>query len=291
METGTISERKNWVSLKEKLSIRKQCDLLSISRGSYYFKPKGESRKNLEIMRLIDEHHLVHPYKGVLQMQDFLKRKGEVVNEKRVRRLMRKMDIQAIYPKKNLSKLGLIKYKEPYLLRNTNINYSNQVWAIDISYIPMKNGFMYLTVVVDWYSRKILGWQLSNTLEAQTQTEIIKELVESYGKPEIINSDQGSQYTSANWIDCIKGLGIKVSMDGEGRATDNAIVERTFRTIKQEHIYLNPTSNVKELRDGLKSYITYFNNERTHQGIERQIPEKYYQESIELLTKNAKLVV
>ena len=224
-------------------------------------------------------------------MQDFLSLKGKIVNEKRVRRLMRKMGIQAIYPKKNLSKLGLIKYKEPYLLRNLNIDYSNQVWAIDISYVPMKNGFMYLTVVVDWYSRKILGWQLSNTLEAETQSEIVKELVEVYGKPEIINADQGSQYTSANWIDCMRDLEIKVSMDGKGRATDNAIVERTFRTLKQEHIYLNPTSNIKELREGLKSYISYFNNERTHQGIHRQIPEIYYQESIELLTKNTKLVV
>ena len=291
METGTLIERKKLVCSEEKISVRKQCKLLSISRGSYYFKPKGESCKNLEIMRLIDKHHLQHPYKGVLQMQDFLSLNGKIVNEKRVRRLMRKMNIQAIYPKKNLSKLGLIKYKKPYLLRNLNIDYSNQVWAIDISYVPMKNGFMYLTVVVDWYSRKILGWQLSNTLEAETQSEIVKELVEVYGKPEIINSDQGSQYTSANWINCMKDLEIKVSMDGKGRATDNAIVERTFRTLKQEYIYLNPTSNVKELKEGLKTYITYYNNERTHQGINRQIPEIYYQESIELLTKNTKLVV
>ena len=291
MQTGTVDERKKMVDIKKKTSIRKQCELLSISRGSYYFKPKGESSENLELMRLMDEHHLQHPYKGVLQMQDYLRLKVKLINEKRVRRLLRKMGIEAIYPKRNLSKLGLIKYKAPYLLRNLNIDYSNQVWAIDISYVPMKNGFMYLTVVVDWYSRKILGWQLSNTLEAETQTEIIKELVLVYGKPEIINSDQGSQYTSANWIKCMKELDIKVSMDGKGRATDNAIVERTFRTIKQEHIYLNPTSNVKELREGLKSYITYFNNERTHQGINRQIPEIYYQESKELLTKNAKLVV
>jgi len=291
METGTVVERKKMVDIKEKSSIRKQCELLSISRGSYYFKPKGECAENLEIMRLMDEHHLQHPYKGVLQMQDYLRLNGELINEKRVRRLLRKMGIEAIYPKRNLSKLGQIKYKQPYLLRNLNIEYSNQVWAIDISYIPMKKGFMYLTVIVDWYSRKILGWQLSNTLEAETQTEIMKEVVAIYGKPEIINSDQGSQYTSNNWIECMKDLDIKVSMDGKGRATDNAIVERIFRTLKQEHIYLNPTSKVKELREGLKSYIEYFNKQRTHQGISRQIPENYYQESIELSTKNAKLVV
>ena len=218
------------------ISIRKQCNLLSISRGSYYFTPKGESKENLRIMKLMDSHNLIHPYKGVLQMQDFLKMEGIYSNVKRVRRLFRKMGIEALYPKKNLSKLGLAKYIHPYLLRNLSIIKPNQVWAIDISYIPMKNGFMYLTVVVDWYSRKILGWQLSNTLEAETQTEIIKRLVIKYGKPEIINSDQGSQYTSAVWVNLLKELTIKISMDGKGRATDNAIVERTFRTIKQEYI-------------------------------------------------------
>ena len=230
------------------ISIRKQCNLLSISRGSYYFKPKGENKENLRIMKLMDSHNLKHPYKGVLQMQDFLKMEGIYSNVKRVRRLFRKMGIEALYPKKNLSKLGLAKYIHPYLLRNLSIINPNQVWAIDISYIPMKNGFMYLTVVVDWYSRKILGWQLSNTLEAETQTEIIKRMVTKYGKPEIINSDQGSQYTSEVWVNLLKELTIKISMDGKGRATDNAIVERTFRTIKQEYIYLNPTSNVKELK-------------------------------------------
>lgn len=291
METGTVIERKKMVDSNGKTSIRKQCKLLSINRGSSYFKAKGENDKNLKIMRLMDEHHLKHPYKGVLQMQDFLRMIGENINEKRVRRLLRKMGVEAIYPKRNLSKLGLAKYRQPYLLRNLKIDHSNQVWAIDISYIPMKNGFMYLTVVVDWYSRNIIGWQLSNTLEAETQTEIMKELVGLYGKPEIINSDQGSQYTSLLWTDCMNNLGIKISMDGKGRATDNAIVERTFRTIKQEYVYLNPTSNVKELRNGLETYIEYFNTERTHQGINRKIPENYYQESIKLSTKNAKLVV
>ena len=228
------------------MSVRKQCNLLSVSRGSLYFKPKGENKENLKIMRLMDSHHLKHPYKGVLQMQDYLKIEGIHSNEKRVRRLLRKMGIEAIYPKKNLSKLGLAKYIHSYLLRNISIVKPNQVWAIDISYIPMKRGFMYLTIVVDWYSRKILGWQLSNTLEAETQTGIIKKMVKKYGKPEIINSDQGSQYTSDIWVKLLKSLSIKISMDGKGRATDNAIVERTFRTLKQEYIYLNPTDKVKE---------------------------------------------
>jgi len=273
------------------ISIRKQCNLLSISRGSYYFTPKGESKENLRIMKLMDSHNLIHPYKGVLQMQDFLKMEGIYSNVKRVRRLFRKMGIEALYPKKNLSKLGLAKYIHPYLLRNLSIIKPNQVWAIDISYIPMKNGFMYLTVVVDWYSRKILGWQLSNTLEAETQTEIIKRLVIKYGKPEIINSDQGSQYTSAVWVNLLKELTIKISMDGKGRATDNAIVERTFRTIKQEYIYLNPTSKVKELKKGLEKYINYFNTNRPHQGIQRKIPVNIYNKKHQLSTKITKLVV
>jgi len=273
------------------ISIRKQCDLLSISRGSYYFKPKKESSKNLTIMQLMDAHHLKHPYKGVLQMQDFLKMEGIHTNEKRVRRLLRKMGIAAIYPKRNLSKLGRVKYIHPYLLRNMNIISPNQVWAIDISYIPMKRGFMYLTVVVDWYSRKIIGWQLSNTMEAETQTEIIKRMVAKYGNPEIINSDQGSQYTSEIWVDLLKKKSIKISMDGKGRATDNAIVERTFRTIKQEYIYLNPTDKVKELRKGIEKYITYFNTMRPHQGIERKIPVNIYKNKHQLSTKKTKLVV
>jgi len=264
--------RKALIKKDSDLGIRKQCYLLGVNRSSLYVKPKGESEENLHIMQLIDKHHLKHPYKGVLQMQDYLEEEGYRVNEKRVRRLMRNMAIYPIYPKKNLSKLGKAKYIHPYLLRGLNIKKSNQVWAIDISYIPMKRGFMYLTVVIDWYSRYILGWQLSNTLESQTQTELLENLVDIYGKPDIINSDQGSQYTSENWVSYLKDQGIKISMDGKGRATDNAVVERFFRTIKQECIYLYPTEKVKELRNLIKDYIIYYNTRRTHQGINRKKP-------------------
>lgn len=167
----------------------------------------------------------------------------------------------------------------PYLLRDLSIRKANQVWAIDISYIPMKKGFMYLTVVIDWYSRMVIGWQLSNTLEVETQTELVEELIGVYGKPEIINSDQGSQYTSENWVQFMKEKHIKVSMDGKGRATDNAIVERFFRTIKQERIYIHPTSVVKGLRVIIKKYIDYYNSKRTHQGIDRKILLYLYQSS------------
>ena len=276
MEIGSLDCRRALISEANKPSIRKQCSMLSVNRGSYYVQPKGESEINLELMKLIDKHNLEHPYKGVLQMQDSLASQGYNYNEKRIRRLMRKMCIEAIYPKVNISRLGKAKYVCPYLLRALEIVHPNQVWAIDISYIPMKNGFMYLTVVIDWYSRCIVGWQLSNTLEAETQTDLVKALVGKYGKPEIINSDQGSQYTCHNWIDTMKELNIKISMDGKGRATDNAILERSFRTIKREYIYLNPESKVDELRKGLNQYINYYNNKRTHQGINRKIPIHLY---------------
>ncbi len=262
------------------LSQRKQCELLCVSRSSLYIKPKGESEENIVLMKKIDQHHLDHPYKGVLQMQDYLKSEGYKVNEKRVRRLMRKMAIYPIYPKVNLSKLGKAKYIHPYLLRDLKITKANQVWGIDISYIPMARGFMYLTVVIDWYSRMVIGWQLSNTLEKETQTELVEELIKDYGKPEIINSDQGSQYTCENWVNFLKGKRIKISMDGKGRATDNAIVERFFRTIKQECVYIKPTEKVRELREIIKEYIHYYNQKRTHQGIERKIPVNLYQRSI-----------
>lgn len=282
--------RKTLIFKDKTLSKRKQCDLLSINRSTLYVKPKGESEKNLQLMQLIDKHHIRHPYKGVLQMQDYLKQEGYQVNVKRVRRLMRKMVIYPIYPKQNLSKLGKAKYIHPYLLRGLNITRSNQVWAIDISYIPMKRGFMYLTVVIDWYSRYVIGWQLSNTLEAETQTELLEQLIDVYGKPEIINSDQGSQYTCENWVSYLKGEYIRISMDGKGRATDNAVIERFFRTIKQEWIYLNPTDKVTELRKGIENYISYYNTKRTHQGINRKIPVNLYRTENKLSTKKLKKV-
>jgi len=279
VEIGSLDSRRKLISKANKPSIRKQCSMLSVNRGSFYVKPKGESQINLKLMELIDKHNLKHPYKGVLQIQDYLVSEGHNYNEKRIRRLMRKMCIEAIYPKINLSRLGKAKYIHPYLLREIEIIRPNQVWAIDISYVPMKKGFMYLTVVIDWYSRCIVGWQLSNTLEAETQTDLVERLVKKYGKPEIINSDQGSQYTCHNWIKKMKKLDIKISMDGKGRATDNAIVERSFRTIKQEYIYLNPENKVAELREGLSQYINYYNTKRTHQGIDRNIPINLYQTS------------
>ncbi|MBX6381141.1 MAG: IS3 family transposase [Thermoflavifilum aggregans] len=254
------------------LSKRKQCELLEINRSSLYYKPLGEKQENLAIMRQIDEHHLKHPADGVLRVQDFLLQNGFVVNHKRVRRLMRKMGLMAIYPKRNLSKQGQAKYSRPYLLRDLLIDHPNQVWAIDITYIPMKKGFMYLTAIIDIYSRYVVGWNVSNTLDAECSLSVLKNAIALYGKPEIVNSDQGSQFTCELWTTYLEEQGIQISMDGKGRALDNIFIERLWRTVKYDYVYLNPANDGIELYEGLKEYFDYYNHRQPHQGIGRQIP-------------------
>lgn len=263
------------VNKKHQLSIRKQCELLSISRSSFYFEANNETDLNLDIMKEMDRINMKYPSFGVLRIKNELEEAGYHVNHKRIRRLMKKMGIEVIYPKRNLSRLGRAEYVYPYLLRNLNITRPNQVWQIDISYIPMKKGFMYLTVIIDVYSRFIVGWQISNSLEKQTQTELLNESIDRHGKPEIINSDQGSQYTSGNWINCLTEHEIKISMDGKGRATDNIYVERFFRSIKYDYIYLNPAETGLELYLGVKNFIEEY-NQRKHQGIRNQKPKDLY---------------
>lgn len=264
------------VSQKEPLSKRKQCELLTINRGSLYYKPIGEKTENLDIMRVMDEHYLKHPTEGVLGMQDYLFLMGFLVNHKRVRRLLRKMGLMAIYPKRNLSKLGKAEYIRPYLLKGLVIDRPNQVWAIDITYIPMKKGFMYLTAIIDLYSRYVVSWNISNTLDAECSLEVLKNAISLYGKPEIVNSDQGSQFTSELWISYLEGEKIKISMDGKGRATDNIFIERLWRSVKYDHVYLNPANDGIELFRGLKEYFDYYNHRKAHQGIDRRIPASLY---------------
>lgn len=264
------------MSPENSLSINSQLELLGISKGLYYYEPKGETAENLEIMNEIDKEHTEHPTKGVEGMVDHLSLQGFPVGPKRIRRLMRKMGITAIYPKKNLSKLGKPQYRMPYLLRGLDITHSNQVWSIDITYIPMQHGFMYLTAIIDVYSRSIMAWGLHNTLDKENSIEVLNLAVETHRAPEIINSDQGSQYTSNLWLSCCEKYGIKVSMDGRGRCKDNIWIERFWRTIKTEYIYLNPEDNVSRLRQGIRDYIEYYNNRRAHQGINHQIPMERY---------------
>jgi putative transposase len=274
-----VSERIDLIDSKHVLSVRKQCEVLSVHRSGLYYKPQKEKKENLEIMRIMDKHYLKHPTAGVMRMQDLLLSLGMVVNHKRVRRLLRLMGMMAIYPKRNLSKLGLIKYIRPYLLKGMKIEHPNQVWAIDITYIPMKNGFLYLTAIIDLYSRYIVGWGVSNTLDAEASLSVMKQAIKEHGKPEIINSDQGSQFTCEDWIEHMTKEGIIVSMDGKGRALDNIFIERFWRSLKYDYVYLHPANDGLELYQGLKDYINYYNYELHHQGIGRRIPAELYKKA------------
>jgi putative transposase len=271
-----MNQLQKLVDTQHELSVRKQCELLSIHRSGLYYAPKGESRENLEIMRIMDEHYLKHPTEGVLNVQDLLFTLGFLVNHKRVRRLLRLMGLMAIYPKKNLSKLGLKKYIHPYLLKGLDINRPNHVWEIDISYMPMKNGFLYLTAIIDVYSRYIVGWGISNTLDADASLSVLKQAIKDHGKPEIVNSDQGSQFTCEQWVEYLKEEDIRISMDGKGRAVDNIFIERFFRTLKNDHVYLYPADNGLDLYQGVKAFIQYYNHIKHHQGIGRKIPAMLY---------------
>jgi putative transposase len=274
-----MSQLRELVDNQHELSIRKQCELLSIHRGGLYYAPKGESEENLQIMRIMDEHYLEHPTEGVISMKDLLFTLGFLVNHKRVRRLLRLMGLMAIYPRKNLSKLGLKKYIHPYLLKGLNITHPNQVWSIDVSYLPMKNGFLYLTAIIDVYSRYIVGWGISNTMEAEATLSVLKQAIIDHGKPEIINSDQGSQFTCEQWVAFLKEEDIRISMDGKGRAVDNIFIERFFRTLKYNYVYLHPANDGLELYQGIKTYIHYYNDRKPHQSIDHQIPATVYHQA------------
>lgn len=259
----------------KQLSITKQCSLIGLSRSGYYYKAKGESAENLRIMELIDRQYTETPFYGVAKMCSYIRSLTIEVNIKRVRRLMRKMGLEAIYCKPNLSKPNESHIKYPYLLRGMTINRVNQVWSTDITYIPMQKGFMYLTSVIDWHSRYVLSWRLSNTLEVAFCCDALEAALK-YDTPEIFNSDQGSQFTSDDFISILKGAEIRISMDGKGRALDNVFVERLWRTVKYEYVYLHIQSNGKELYDGLKAYFDFYNNRRPHQSLGYKTPSEVY---------------
>jgi putative transposase len=270
-----MKERIALIDRSHPLSIRRQSHILSINRSQLYYKPAGENEENLMLMETMDMIFLSDPTLGVLGMQDELTERGLNYNVKRIRRLLRKMAIEPIYPKRNLSRLGKAKYIHPYLLKGLELNRPNQAWALDITYIPMKHGFMYLTAIMDLYSRYIVGWQLSNSLEKETQTELLQATISKHGKPELINSDQGAQYTCEHWVSTLNDLKIRISMDGKGRATHNAHIERWFRTIKQKYVYLNPEKNGLDLYQGINRFVNHYNS-RKHQGIDRKKPMNLY---------------
>ena len=259
------------------LSIARQCELIGLPRASYYREVRlSESQENLELMRLIDEEYTRHPFYGSRKMRDYLHRQEHFVNRKRVQRLMRKMGLVSIAPKPNTSRKAPGHKVYPYLLRGLAINRPNQVWCSDMTYIPLEGGFAYLTVVMDWYSRYVLSWEISVTMEEHFCVNALESALRRHECPEIFNTDQGSQYTGKAFTGVLKDHKINISMDGKGRAMDNIMVERLWRSVKYEEIYLKAYSSVAELIEGLKLYFTFYNNERPHQGLDSKTPAEVY---------------
>jgi len=258
------------------LSISRQCELLGISRGSYYYRPRGESAENLRIMDEIDRQFLETPFYGVKRFKAHVERSLKIrVNEKRIRRLMHLMGINAIYPKPKLSKPGKDHKIYPYLLRNVEIEHPDHVWSIDITYIRVRYGFMYLTAILDWFSRYVIAWDLSNSLEAGESILTLKRAL-SNGKPRIFNSDQGSQFTSTKFTNILEKSGIEISMDGRGRAFDNIFIERLWRSVKYDHVYHHDYADGNELYRSLQYYFELYNFRRLHESLQYRTPHEVY---------------
>ena len=253
------------------LSIRRQCELLGLNRASLYYQPVPESKENLHLMRLIDEQYLDTPFYGSRRMTAWLESKGYCVNRKRVQRLMRLMGIEAVYPRPNTSKVNPSHKIYPYLLRGLAIVRPNQVWSTDITYIPMPRGYMYLVAIIDWYSRYVLSWKVSNTMDVGFCMDALEEALE-LGKPTIFNSDQGSQFTSLEFTGRLEAEEIAISMDGRGRALDNVFVERLWRSVKYEDIYIKDYENGVDLDAGLTKYFQLYNYHRPHQSLDYRTP-------------------
>lgn len=272
-----LSSRRAMVERDHKdLTIAGQCKLLGIHRSGFYYTPRKESALNLVLMREIDEHFLRYPFIGSRRMAQWLKHKGFKVNRKRIQRLYRLMGLETIYPKPDLSKADPASYKYPFLLKGLKIKRVNQVWATDITYLPMKKGFMYLCAIIGLHSRFVVNWSVSNTMSAEWVCETLREAITRYGKPEILNINTGAQFTSQAYIDLLKGEQIQISMDGKGRATDNIFIERLWRSLKYEHLYLNPAEDGLALYQGLKQWFDFYNDHRHHQSIQYQTPAQRY---------------
>ncbi len=263
-------------SANQRLSISQQCWLLKINRSTYYYKKKPIKPIDLELMKLIDKQYLNTPAWGSRSMRNHLQRLGYKVNRKRVQRLMRLMGLEAIYPKKRTSRPHPAHKVYPYLLRNLNINRPNQVWAADITYVPMNRGFMFLVAVMDWNSRKVLSWRISNTLDTDFCVEALEEAIDRFGDPEIFNTDQGAQFTSSSFTDVLKHHGISISMDGRGRAQDNIFIERLWWTVKYHYLYLHAFDNGTQLRNGLTEWFRFYNQDRFHQALDNLTPDEVY---------------
>ena len=260
----------------QNLSVLRQCRLLNINRSTYYYKKRPIKPIDLKLMELIDRQYLKTPTWGSRSMRNHLRRPGYKVNRKRVQRLMRLMGLEAIYPKRKTSRPHPDHKIYPYLLRNLKIDRPNQVWAADITYIPMSRGFMYLVAVMDWQSRKVLSWRLSNTLDTDFCVEALEDAINQFGSPDIFNTDQGAQFSSRAFTDVLKEHDIKISMDGRGRVQDNIFIERLWWTVKYHYLYLHTFDNGTQLRNGLNEWFRHYNEERSHQGLDNLTPDEVY---------------
>ena len=263
--------------LHQQISVRRQCELLGLARASLYYQPCGESAENLQLMRLLDEQYTRTPFYGVERMTEWLRSRDYVVNEKRVRRLLRKMGVEAIYPKPRLSQPGIGHKIYPYLLRDVKIERVDQVWSTDITYIRLWQGFVYLVAIMDWYSRYVLAWEVSVTLESSFCMSALERAL-IHAQPEIFNSDHGSQFTGLAFTEKLLEREIRISMDGRGRVFDNIFIERLWRSVKWEEVYLKDYGSVGEAIQGLHDYFEFYNGERLHQSLDYRTPEAVYRQ-------------
>jgi len=282
VERRALVEREN-----PALPVSQQCRLLAVPRSTVYRQPAEVSAEDLAIMALIDRQYLARPYYGSRRMAAWLATRGHVVNRKRVQRLMRLLGLVAIYQRPNTSKPAAAHKIFPYLLGGLTIERANQVWCSDITYIPMAKGFLYLVVIMDWASRAVLTWRLSNTLGADFCVEALEEALSRYGRPEIFNTDQGSQFTSEDFTSTLKDHGITISMDGKGRCMDNIFVERLWRSLKYEEVYLNAYATVAEARAGIGAWLDFYNEERQHQSLGYRTPRQIYQGGLWICGRSA----
>lgn len=276
----SIVERRDMIDKNHiQMSIAEQCHLLNIHRSGLYYKPCMESEENLSIMRLLDEQYFKTPFYGVRRLTAWLQMLGYKINRKRVRRLMGIMGWETIFRAPRTSDADKQHKVYPYLLKGLDITRVNQVWATDITYVPMRKGFMYLCAIIDIHTRYVINWSISNTMTADWCKEVLHEAIEQHGKPEIFNSDQGSQFTSDLFTGCLEKNEIQISMDGKGRAIDNIYIERLWRTVKYEHIYLHTPADGVALYEGLNNYFSFYNKERLHQSLGYQAPENLYKKA------------
>jgi putative transposase len=268
------------IDRSDKLPVVRQCELLGLCRSSVYYVPQPVSESDLALMRRIDELHLNHPFAGARMLRDLLRLEGIQAGRRHVSTLMKKMGIEALYRRPNTSRKHPQNPIFPYLLRGLEITRANHVWAMDITYIPMRKGFVYLAAVLDWATRRVLSWRLSNSLTTDFCIEAVEEAIQRYGMPEIFNTDQGSQFTSTEFVNLIQGHGIQISMDGKGRWVDNVFVERLWKSVKYEEVYLHAYDSVSQARQGLQSYFKFYNERRPHSSLDGKTPDSVYFNSL-----------